>query len=83
MIPPRRPTADASSSDRQSYGQVINVVAGSVTVAAGVLGVSGVTAGVATAPLRNVTSVLLVVMWVIIAWSYIGNASSSSQNAVG
>ncbi|MFI6177721.1 hypothetical protein ACIA8R_19475 [Nonomuraea sp. NPDC051191] len=87
---------------------------------------SGVTAGVATALLRNVTeaaltatvmaaaavlagivsvfvpkdvtlahrrraavaglavvSVLLVVMWVIIAWSYIGNASSSSQNAVG
>ncbi|MBP2704237.1 hypothetical protein JOL79_10485 [Microbispora sp. RL4-1S] len=37
----------------------MNVVAGSVTVAAGVLGVSGVTAGVATALLRNITEATL------------------------
>ncbi|MEU8378894.1 hypothetical protein [Streptosporangium sp. NPDC048865] len=61
---PRRPTGravhedDADSADR-GYGQLLNIVAGSVTVAAGVLGVFGVTAGVATALLRNVTEAAL------------------------
>ena len=126
MIPSRKSRAGDTPSDGQSYGQVINIVAGSVTVAAGVLGVSGVTAGVATALLRNVTeaaltatvmagaavlvgiisvfipkdvtlarrrrtaitglilvTVLLIVMWVTIAWAFIVNASSSGLNSIG
>lgn len=39
--------------DGRSYGQLINVAAGTVTVAASALGVFGVSAGIATALLRN------------------------------
>jgi hypothetical protein len=50
MIPSRRPRAGGSSPDGQGYGQVINIVAGSVTVAAGVRGVPVAFLGLIEAP---------------------------------
>ncbi|GAB3400881.1 hypothetical protein [Flindersiella endophytica] len=43
----------AEDSDERSYGQLINIAAGTVTIAASVLGIFGVSAGIATALLRN------------------------------
>jgi hypothetical protein len=64
VFPPRRPAGRSARGDDaglvdHGYGQLVNIVAGSVAVAAGVLGVFGVTAGVATALLRNVTEATL------------------------